>query len=346
MSSTTNTVYTTGSLINMLASEPSICVPRIYMNITKERVHDVFADLFGHQAIERVDMIERENKEGEPYKRAFVHFKFWPRTEQSTEVRLKLLNGEEVKVVYDQPWYWRISASRLPRPEQQQRRKDAVPSRPFIMIEDDVPQRREQRPLQARDIAPYQDAPRGYEQRDRRDDRRDDRRAPRHYEQRPLQTRDVCSYQDAPRGYERERRPHYDDRREREHREPRQQYPREHYQQRRTDERRPAPIRTPTKEPEIASWVGKSAPGAPGPKGRKPRLVIEEEGGAGATEAKSSASTRPRRLSFDETTDDESASVMAGAAEYMAQSMGGNATEHLEDDLRAEKKDGDKKQQQ
>lgn len=169
MSSTTN--YTTSSLIAMLPCEPSVCIPRVFMNIKKERVYDVFADLFGRNAIERVDMIERKNKDGEEYKRAFVHFKFWPRTEQATEVRLKLLNGDEVKVMYEQPWFWRISASRVPRPEEQQRRNESiVPSRPFILF-DEYPRRDEQRqPRRERDQRPRQHREH-HEPRRERDDR-------------------------------------------------------------------------------------------------------------------------------------------------------------------------------
>ena len=280
MSTTTNNVYTSSSLINMLPCEPSICVPRIYMNITKERVYDVFADLFGHQAIERVDMIERTNKEGESYKRAFVHFKSWPRTQQSTEVRLKLLNGEEVKIVYDQPWYWRISASRLPRPEEQKRRKDSssVPQRPFIIIEEN-----DERDATSRRPPQHQQM-----HRDRRDQREyHDRRDQREYHDR----RDQREYHDR-----RDQREYHDRRDQRE------------YHDRRRDQRsRPyyhhdSSFETP-KKPEIAAWVDKGkgqgqAPGAP--KGKKPRLVIKEDDDATQTKQV----TRPRRLSFDETSDD------------------------------------------
>lgn len=283
MSSTTN--YTASSLITMLPSEPSVCIPRVFMNIQKERVYDVFADLFGRNAIERVDMIERKNKDGEEYKRAFVHFKFWPRTEQATEVRLKLLNGDEVKVMYEQPWFWRISASRVPRPEDQQpRRNETVPSRPFILIDDEEHPRREQQHPR-REQRPQHHQPR--ERRDYRDER-------------PYQSRDY-----APRRYERRD----DDRRA----------PREHHAydnqrranyQRRMNDRRPPNVSDPDfsspakKEPEIASWV-KTAPGAPGPKkfSKKPTLVLDGD---------ETTTARPRRLSFDETDGDiDAAKAMA-----------------------------------
>lgn len=298
MSSTTNTVYTPSSLINMLPSEPSVCVPRIYMNISKERVYDVFADLFGHTAIERVDMIERQNKEGEPYKRAFVHFKSWPRTEQSTEVRLKLLNGEEVKVVYDQPWYWRISASRLPRPEDQPpRRKDViVPSRPFIMIDEDVPQKRRERPQQQvreydqdRRGGDYRRQPREthYEPR-RYDDHRREQQQPRYYHR--SESSDCYGYDDR----DRNRTQHYKPR-QNEYRGSREQ----NYQ-RRMDDHRPPNIRTPHKEPEIATWVSAPAPGAPGPKGKKPRLLLDEKEEGTGTASESSNVKTARCLSFEE----------------------------------------------
>ena len=287
MSSTTNTVYTSKSLIDMLPSEPSICVPRIYMNITKERVYDVFADLFGHQAIERVDMIERTNKEGESYKRAFVHFKAWPRTPQSTEVRLKLLNGDEVKIVYDQPWYWRISASRLPRPEEQQKRRKEQPvsQRPFIIIEEnedgkDVSRRQQHANQQAHQDRRYQE-PREYHH----ERREQQQQRPREYHDRRYQE---------PREYHHERREQrpreYHDRREREQR------PREYH------DRRPSRLMidevnasfvTP-KKPEIAAWVDDKTK-VNAPKGKKPRLVINDD-----EEDKVKQVTRPRRLSFDE----------------------------------------------
>lgn len=262
MSTTTNnTIYTSSSLINMLPSEPSICVPRIYMNITKERVYDVFADLFGHHAIDRVDMIERTNKEGEPYKRAFVHFKSWPRTQQSTEVRIKLLNGEEVKIVYDQPWYWRISASRLPRPEEQKSRKEmnSMPQRPFIVIEDDdrvAPARHSTHYPQNRRDHPHP-RDRGHQQQYSRD--RDQRSNNYHDHDRRPQRREYQQHQRHPRQTQRD-----------------------------------ASFVTPQK-PEIAAWVDNKAPGAP--KGKKPRLVIKEEDNE-------ETKVRPRRLSFDETSDD------------------------------------------
>ena len=243
--SSINTVYTTSSLINLHPSEPSVCIPRLFMNIQKERVYDVFANLFGCNAIERVDMIERKNEAGEEYKRAFVHFKYWPRTEQAAEVRIKLLNGDEVKIMYDQPWFWRVSASRVQRPEDVRREpRETRISTPFIVIDEETNDTRRPR---------YQHRQQEQQQRSRE-----------HYEPRNLRVR-----------YE----PRYETRDHRDRRYACAQQPRPQAHPRLESRVLPIINVTPTKhEPEISDWIEKSkkVQGAP-MKGKKPRLVIADD---------------------------------------------------------------------
>ena len=87
-------------------SNPSICIPRVFNNISKERVFRIFAHLFGSENISRIDMPSRLNAAGEPLKRVFVHFKQWPPS--THDMRDSLLAGKEVKIVYDDPWYWKL----------------------------------------------------------------------------------------------------------------------------------------------------------------------------------------------------------------------------------------------
>ena len=88
------------------SANPSICIPRVFNNITRERVYRIFAQLFGGSNVERIDMVSKMNKEGQPIKRVFVHFKSgaW---DKQPEMRESLINGKEVKIVYDDPWYWK-----------------------------------------------------------------------------------------------------------------------------------------------------------------------------------------------------------------------------------------------
>jgi hypothetical protein len=54
-------------------------------------------------------MIERRNEQGESYKRVFIHFEYWFNTRESHAAREKLCAGKEIKVVYDDPWFWKVS---------------------------------------------------------------------------------------------------------------------------------------------------------------------------------------------------------------------------------------------
>jgi hypothetical protein len=110
----------------LAVNEPSICIPRVFANLDKKRVYNVFAELFGAEFIDRVDLIQKEAPNGDAFKRAFVHFKRWPNTTQAKHVRQKLMDGDEVKIVYDAPWFWKCSASRVPKP--------VLVKKPFIVL--------------------------------------------------------------------------------------------------------------------------------------------------------------------------------------------------------------------
>lgn len=97
-------------------SAPSICIPRVFPNITWQRVKGIFEEL-GLGIVDRVDMINKTNDNGIKYKRVFVHFKNWNADETAQQVREKLLSGDQVKIVYDEPWFWKIAMSNAPRPE-------------------------------------------------------------------------------------------------------------------------------------------------------------------------------------------------------------------------------------
>jgi len=94
---------------------PSLCIPRVFSNITWQRVKSVFEEL-GVGEVERVDMVRKENEKGDKFKRVFIHFKKWHKTEEAECVRQKVLSGESVTVVYDEPWYWKVFKSTVGKP--------------------------------------------------------------------------------------------------------------------------------------------------------------------------------------------------------------------------------------
>ena len=118
------------------ASAPSICIPRVFPNITKARVEAIFRNL-GFGELEQVDMVKKTNSKGEKYQRVFVHFKQWNDDEQTCQARQMLLNDQQVKVVYDDPWFWKIRASQQ-KPRVVTTRNRRRPA-PFIEFEPSQP---------------------------------------------------------------------------------------------------------------------------------------------------------------------------------------------------------------
>ena len=100
----------------MAKSSPSICIPRVFAEITRRQIKDAFIKVLNDDCIERIDMI-RKNRNNDNYQRVFIHFKYWPDNERSEMLKDRLLSGQDIKVVYNEPWFWKCSASRVPKPE-------------------------------------------------------------------------------------------------------------------------------------------------------------------------------------------------------------------------------------
>ena len=100
-----------------LITEPSICIPRTLNNINWRQVKETFEQLFGPGTVERVDIVTNRT-DASPFCRIFVHMRYWPVEKvEIADIRQRLVDGETVKVVYDNPWFWKCSASRTPKPD-------------------------------------------------------------------------------------------------------------------------------------------------------------------------------------------------------------------------------------
>ena len=64
--------------------------------------------------IQRIDVIGKTNEKGDKFNRIFVHFKQWNTSENANIARERLINGKEIKILYDDPWFWKVSAYREP----------------------------------------------------------------------------------------------------------------------------------------------------------------------------------------------------------------------------------------
>ena len=91
-----------------------LCIPRVHRNIDETRIRKIFHEL-NIGVLERIDIVtkrsDKENKDNN-FNRVFVHFRQWNDSENAVKARERLLEGKEIKIIYDNPWFWKISAYR------------------------------------------------------------------------------------------------------------------------------------------------------------------------------------------------------------------------------------------
>ena len=103
--------------LNLLAeTQPSICIPRVFNNIAEKKIRQVFDELNLGKII-RIDIKERTNEKGEVFNRVYIHFEKWFWNEDAQTARKKLILGKEIKIIYDKPWFWKVSASKWEPPK-------------------------------------------------------------------------------------------------------------------------------------------------------------------------------------------------------------------------------------
>lgn len=93
------------------ASIPSLCIPRVFANIDEHRIRRIFEDL-DIGVISRVDIVRGKpcSNVKDQHNRVFIHFHRWYNTMSAESARERLLNGQDLKVIYDDPWFWKVSA--------------------------------------------------------------------------------------------------------------------------------------------------------------------------------------------------------------------------------------------
>ena len=88
---------------------PVLCIPRAFSNINETRIRKIF-DQLQLGVINKVD-IKCADKEGK-FNRVFIHFKSWENNDNAKQAKLRLDEGKEIKIIYDEPWFWKVSAYR------------------------------------------------------------------------------------------------------------------------------------------------------------------------------------------------------------------------------------------
>jgi len=183
------------------ANVPSLCIPRVFSNIPRDRIFRIVDDL-GLGRISSIDMVPKVSEKGEKYNRIFIHFTAWSTSKDAEKARQIALSGGEFKILYDDPYFWKVSASTsiAPFAPVAATPKPATSSRPKLAFDTldknqsaspPLPQQKHQYPSPESRREKYGPRPvtdsrestdqRQYEQKPRRQDQRQDQRQ----EQRP-----------------------------------------------------------------------------------------------------------------------------------------------------------------
>jgi hypothetical protein len=121
----------------MPANVPVLCIPRVYSNISEQRIRRIFEDL-NMGTLDRIDIVGKNNVKGDKFNRVYVHFRRWNDSENACIARERLLNGKEIKIIYDDPWFWKISAYReTERHRETDERKTEKPCKPTLQLDYD-----------------------------------------------------------------------------------------------------------------------------------------------------------------------------------------------------------------
>ena len=84
---------------------PGLCIPRVFNNISREKICAIFKSLH-IGSIQRMDTIPCGN-----FNRVFIYLK-WNDGLVASKARQRILEGKDIKVFYNEPWFWKISAIR------------------------------------------------------------------------------------------------------------------------------------------------------------------------------------------------------------------------------------------
>jgi hypothetical protein len=105
---------------------PVLCIPRVRQNINESSIRKIFDEL-NMGTLERIDIVgkkndiinnkridnmNKKNDKDTNFNRVFIHFRQWNDSENAQTARELLLAGKEIKIIYDDPWFWKISAYR------------------------------------------------------------------------------------------------------------------------------------------------------------------------------------------------------------------------------------------
>lgn len=100
--------------INNGPNGPNLCIPRVNTCVTKELVYEII-NKYSLGCIEKIDVIKKRgsNKKNDLSNMVFIYFNGWYDNALANSVKKRLDTGKDIKIIYDDPWYWKISAIKV-----------------------------------------------------------------------------------------------------------------------------------------------------------------------------------------------------------------------------------------
>jgi hypothetical protein len=83
----------------------NLCIPRVFNTFNESQIRTTFEQLnFGH--IDKVVVVRKKN---EKFNIAFVYYRKWYDNDNAKRAISRLENNQDIKIVYDTPWFWKVT---------------------------------------------------------------------------------------------------------------------------------------------------------------------------------------------------------------------------------------------
>lgn len=91
-------------------SIPSLCIIYAVDRCTTDQVAEVFNYIIDDNQVETVTCVPKTNSDGRPFKLFFINFA--RESTKLTEVVERIKEEQSIRVLYDDPWYWKVALSK------------------------------------------------------------------------------------------------------------------------------------------------------------------------------------------------------------------------------------------
>ena len=117
----------------------TLYIPRVFANIMDKDIREVFERNYIGK-IHHIDFVDKMGKDHKVYHSAYVHFEYWYDTIRARNIQHKLNQSENVRIMYDGPWYWLIYKNQTKKFGGEGIRKERITLLPLLPLLEKVVQ--------------------------------------------------------------------------------------------------------------------------------------------------------------------------------------------------------------